>query len=93
MIMPGFTADAALCRTRAPYFAKGVLDQAPGMVRAQFGCDQTCVDDCEAGCPSEFDCSDLPLGSQRAACLREVQICPDRCRRDCGCDRASRALR
>jgi len=39
----------SLCRTR--YSANGILGQARGTVRPQFGCNWTCVDDCEAAVP------------------------------------------
>ena len=92
MNMPGFNAEASLCRTRAPYSANGILGQARGTVRPQFGFNSTCLDDCEALCPSVFDCSDAP-SSQRAACLRFVAICPTRCRANCRRNRAVRHSR
>jgi len=84
MNMPGFTAEASLYKMSPLYFAFRSFGQADSAVQPQ-SCDPTCLDNCVADCPDDFDCFDAPA-RQRAACFREVRACRAGCRSACHCD-------
>ena len=79
MNMPGFTAEASLCRTGGGYRMAGAYDQTAEGIRAAFvdqSCFNSCYNNCNWGCFGS-------TGKARSACLLDCKRTEIDCRNEC----------